>query len=162
MSVTVNRTIEEPHLNEIESDLVRSAQKYMLMALEHSKVSKIALLAEDERSIGVDTPVLELPPQVLRLIANILNSMVEKKPIYMIPQGHLMSTFEAAHFLNVSRPYVTKLLKEKKIKYTMVGSHHRIAYEDVMEYKLQMRTEQEKALQEMVDQAQSLGMGYSL
>lgn len=121
MSVSLNRNIEEPILNDSESDLVRSAQRCMMVALDHSKANKIALLANEENTIGANTPVLELPPKVLRLIANMLGSMAEKKPIFLIPQGHLLTTVEASHFLNVSRPYLTKLLKENKIKYTMVG-----------------------------------------
>ena len=128
-----------------------------MVALDHSKANKIALLANEENTIGANTPVLELPPKVLRLIANMLGSMAEKKPIFLI---HLLTTVEASHFLNVSRPYLTKLLKENKIKYTMVGSHRRVAYEDLVEYKSKMRLAQEKAMQAMTDQAQELGLGY--
>ena len=160
MSVSLDRNIEEPILNDSESDLVRSAQRCMMVALDHSKANKIALLANEENTIGANTPVLELPPKVLRLIANMLGSMAEKKPIFLIPQGHLLTTVEASHFLNVSRPYLTKLLKENKIKYTMVGSHRRVAYEDLVEYKSKMRLAQEKTMQAMTDQAQELGLGY--
>lgn len=130
------------------------------MALDHSKANKIALLTSEESSIGVDTPVLELPPKVLRLIANVLGSMAEKRPFFLVPQGRLLTTVEASHILNVSRPFVTKLLKEKKIRFTMVGSHRRVAYEDVLEYKTKMRNDQEIAMQEMADQAQELNLGY--
>jgi excisionase family DNA binding protein len=160
MSVTLDNNIEEPILNDSESDLVRSATRCMMMALDHSKANKIALLADEESTIGANTPVLELPPKVLRFMANMLRSMAEKKPIFLVPQGHLLTTVEAAHFLNVSRPFVTKLLKNKKIRFTMVGSHRRIAYEDLLEYKTKMRYEQEVAMQEMADQAQELKLGY--
>lgn len=160
MSVTLDRNIEEPILNDSESDLVRSATRCMMMALDHSKANKIALLADEESTIGANTPVLELPPKVLRFMANMLRSMAEKKPIFLVPQGHLLTTVEAAHFLNVSRPFVTKLLKSKKIRFTMVGSHRRIAYEDLLEYKTKMRFEQETAMQEMANQAQELKLGY--
>ena len=96
MSATLDRNIEEPILNDSESELVRSATRCMMMVLDHSKANKIALLTEKETSIGVDTPILELPPKVLRLIANVLGSMAEKKPIFLVPQGHLLTTVEAA------------------------------------------------------------------
>ncbi|MBU3629329.1 helix-turn-helix domain-containing protein [Polynucleobacter sp. AP-Reno-20A-A9] len=160
MPATLDRNIEEPILNDSESELVRSATRCMMMALDHSKANKIALLTEKENSIGVDTPILELPPKVLRLIANVLGSMAEKKPIFLVPQGHLLTTVEAAQILNVSRPFLTKLLKDKKIRFTMVGSHRRVAYEDLLEYKSKMRFEQEVAMQEMADQAQELNLGY--
>jgi excisionase family DNA binding protein len=160
MSTTLDRNIEEPILNDSESELVRSATRCMMMALDHSKANKIALLKDEERSIGSDTPILELPPKVLRLIANVLGSMAEKRPIFLIPKGHLLTTVEAAQFLNVSRPFLTNLLKEKKIRFIVIGSHRRVAYEDLLEYKTKMRVEQELAMQEMADEAQELKLGY--
>jgi uncharacterized protein YbjQ (UPF0145 family) len=42
----------------------------------------------------------------------------------------------------------------------MVGSHRRVAYEDLLEYKTKMRNDQELAMQEMANQAQELNLGY--
>ena len=72
----------------------------------------------------------------------------------------MLTTIEAAQLLNVSRPFLTKLLKEGEIKHSMVGSHRRVSYEDLMEYKNRMQLTQEKAMQELADQAQELKLGY--
>lgn len=73
---------------------------------------------------------------------------------------HLFTSIEVAHFLNVSRPFVTKLLKEKQILYIMFGSHRRITYEDLQANKIKMRSHHEQILQELADQAQELNLGY--
>lgn len=160
MSAILEKNLEDPLLNETESELVRAAQRCMMMALDHSRANKIALLAESETKIGSETPILELPPKVLRFIAKTLGAMAEKKPIVLMPKDHLLTTVEAAHALNVSRPFVTKLLKEGKIPFTQVGSHRRVSYEDLAAFKLKTKSVQERAMQELADQAQELNLGY--
>jgi uncharacterized protein YbjQ (UPF0145 family) len=42
----------------------------------------------------------------------------------------------------------------------MVGTHRRIAYQDLEDYKRNMLGRQEKALQQLADNAQDMGLGY--
>ena len=67
---------------------------------------------------------------------------------------------QAALFLNVSRPYFTRLLEDGKIAYRKVGTHPRIRFEDVVQYKEARQKRSSEALQQLVDQAQELGLGY--
>lgn len=156
MPVTFDTKLEEPMLSERESILVRSAQRCIMAALDHSRANKIALLAESDNAIDKDTPVLELPPKVLHFMAKTLGAMAEGKTILLTPKGQELTTVQAAHMLNVSRPYLTGLLKDGKIPFRMVGAHRRISYEDLMAYKTKMRAEQDKAMQELIDQSQEL------
>jgi len=63
-------------------------------------------------------------------------------------------------FLNVSRPYLVRLLEEGKIPFHKVGTHRRIRFEDVVQYKEQRQKISQDALQRLADQAQELNMGY--
>lgn len=154
----IDKNLEEPVLNDKESVLVRSAQRCIMAALDHSRAGKIALLADSESMVSPDTPVLELPPKVLRFIAKTLGAMAEGKTILLMPKEQELTTVQAAHLLQVSRPFLSKLLKEGKIPFRMVGSHRRVSHEDLMAYKMKMRESQDLALQELTDQSQELGI----
>ena len=154
----LDKCVEEPVLSEKESILVRSAQRCIMAALDHSRAGKIALLSDAEAVIDKDTPVLELPPKVLRFIAKTLGAMAEGKTILLMPKDQELTTVQAAHLLQVSRPFLSKLLKEGKIPFRMVGSHRRVSHEDLMSYKAKMREAQDLAMQELTDQSQEMGI----
>ena len=71
---------------------------------------------------------------------------------------HIPSRLTHAEMLNVSRPYVIKLLELKKIPFTKVGSHRRIRFSDLMNYKRSRDIEREHALDEIAQMSQDLGM----
>ena len=71
-----------------------------------------------------------------------------------------VTTQEAANLLNVSRPHLVKLLEEGAIPFSRVGTHRRIRFQDVMEYRAARTAESEAALQALADQAQEHDMGY--
>lgn len=71
-----------------------------------------------------------------------------------------LSTQEIADILNVSRPYVVKLLDAKKIPSHKVGNQRRVQKEIVYAYKNELLAEQEKALQELAEKSAKLGLEY--
>ena len=79
-----------------------------------------------------------------------------------------VTTMEAADILNVSRPYVIKLLEAGEMSYHLVGSHRRIRLKDVLIYKERIKREREAirlnplredgTRDQMVAEAQVLGL----
>ncbi|QJE00051.1 helix-turn-helix domain-containing protein [Massilia forsythiae] len=140
-------------------ELAKAAQRCIVSALDHSRAINIAILEDGVERLE-DSPVLKLPPTVLRLFADMLGSLAQGHAITIMPKELYVSTQEAAMFLNVSRPYLIRLLEDGKIPYHKVGTHRRIKFEDAVAYKDQRQKASRDALQELADQAQELDMGY--
>jgi len=148
----------EPVLSDEEAELAKQASRCIMTALDHARAKKIILTDETENTNGA--PVLELPPQTLRLFAQILSMMSQRKMISLIHQKHELSTQEAAACLNVSRPFLIKQLESGKIPFKKVGRHRRVEFEVLLKFKKTMEQESESALQDLATQAQELGLGY--
>lgn len=63
-------------------------------------------------------------------------------------------------YLNVSRPYLIRMLEEGKIAFQKVGTHRRIKFEDIIAYKEERQKASNEALDALARQAQELNMGY--
>jgi excisionase family DNA binding protein len=105
---------------------------------------------------------LELPAGAVALLMNILEAMAAGQGVSIIPENAELTTVQAADILNVSRPYLIKLLAEKAIPHRKVGKHRRILMEDVMTYKRRTDQEREAVLDQLALEAQEEGMGYAL
>jgi excisionase family DNA binding protein len=140
-------------------ELAKAAQRCIVSSLDHSKAINIAIVEDGVERLS-ESPVLRLPPKVLRLFADVLGSLAQGKAIAVMPKELDVTTQEAAMFLNVSRPYLVRLLEEGKIPFHKVGTHRRIRFEDVVQYKEDRQKISKDALQKLADQAQELGMGY--
>ena len=71
-----------------------------------------------------------------------------------------ISTQQAADLLNVSQPYVIKLLEAEKIPFKKVKGHRRIRLRDVVEYNSKQQKIREESLTFLAEQAQALNLGY--
>lgn len=106
-----------------------------------------------------DEPI-ELPAGAVTLLLDILDAMSAGKGITLIPESTELTTVQASDILNVSRPFLIKLLEDGKIPYRKVGNHRRIKIEDVMAYKIAIDRERETILDQLVADAQENDMGY--
>lgn len=106
-----------------------------------------------------DTPI-ELPPGAVALLMDILEAMAAGRGVTLLPESAELTTVQAAEMLNVSRPYLIKLLDNNAIPHRKVGKHRRIRIEDVMSYKTAIDRDREAVLDQLVEEAQRQGMGY--
>jgi len=103
---------------------------------------------------------IELPPGAVELLMDILVAMAAGRGVTLIPENAELTTVEAAEILNVSRPFLIKLLEEKAIPHRKVGKHRRVKMDDVMAYKLAIDRERESVLDELAREGQKQDMGY--
>jgi excisionase family DNA binding protein len=103
---------------------------------------------------------IELPAGAVALLMDILEAMAAGRGLRLIPENAELTTVQAAEVLNVSRPYLIKLLEEGRIPFRKVGKHRRILMEDVMSYKNAIDQEREAVLDQLASEAQEQDMGY--
>lgn len=113
------------------------------------------------REAGGEKPI-ELPAGAVAMLIEILEAMAAGRGVTVIPENAELSTVQAAQVLNVSRPFLIKLLEENALPYRKVGKHRRIRMEDVMAHKARTEREREAILDELAREAQQQGMGYDL
>jgi excisionase family DNA binding protein len=114
----------------------------------------------DRARVQLDGEELILPRSALSLLRNLLSEMAQGHAVTTIPVHAELTTQQAADMLNVSRPFLVKLLETDEIPHTRVGTHRRVRLKDLLEYKKQRDRKADAALQELADQAQDLDMGY--
>jgi excisionase family DNA binding protein len=108
---------------------------------------------------GEEDPV-KIPVTALKHLNTIINLMAQGKAVTINPVDAEISTQEAADLLNVSRPYVVKLLEEGEIPFHKVGAHRRIKLKDLLIYKQKIEKEREEALTELTRLSQEMGLDY--
>lgn len=73
-----------------------------------------------------------------------------------------LTTMQAVEVLNVSHPFLIKLLEEGAIAYRQVGAQRRVRLEEVVAYKTRIDQARELILDQLVADAQEYDMGYGL
>jgi len=104
--------------------------------------------------------MIQLPSGAVVLLMEILEAMAAGQSIALIPENAELTTAQASEMLNVSRPFLIKLLDEGKIPYRKVGKHRRIRVDDVLKYKHSDDQRREAILDQLATDAQTENMGY--
>jgi len=137
-------------------DIEQSKESSRTLSKFH-KADRVKLSIEGSNG---DKDSLVLPGAVMQMLLNILSEFSKGSAISVIPHQAEMSTQQAADLLNVSRPYLVKLLENGEIPFKKVGSHRRVLVEDVINYKNSIEKARDETLDELSRLSQELDMGY--
>jgi excisionase family DNA binding protein len=137
-----------------EAALARSSGQSLARLIRKNRPLTLKVTGADK-----EQPI-ELPPGAALLLMDILEAMAAGRGITLIPENAELTTVQAADVLNVSRPFLIKLLEEKALPCRKVGAHRRIRMEDVMAYKARIDADREAVLDQLVAEAQEQDMGY--
>ncbi|MGL6342693.1 MAG: helix-turn-helix domain-containing protein [Waterburya sp.] len=84
--------------------------------------------------------------------------MSQGNAVTLVPVHAELSTQEAANLLNVSRPYLIKLLDSGEIPYRKIGKHRKILATDLYTYKEQIDTQRSESLDKLAALSQELNL----
>ena len=98
-----------------------------------------------------------LPKDLEQAILGVLRHIADGRSVAVIPKDAELTTQQAAEILNVSRPYLIKVLESGDLPYHKVGTHRRVRYRDLLDYKNRIYAERTRALDEMVALSQKMG-----
>jgi excisionase family DNA binding protein len=123
-------------------------------------LNKKAKTFDLELSDSNGTKKIVLPAYAIKILSDILTQMSLGNAVTIVPLHAELTTQEAAEILNVSRPFIIKLLEDGKISYKMVGTRRKILFKNLMLYKETMYHARLKTLDELSKDAQDLDIGY--
>lgn len=154
------------HIKPQELDSIVPNDKEIKLAQQSSRIlSNVSL--KKSRSIDIafkDAEQYEqsitVPLTAFNLLVGILTRMAEGNAINVVSMKTELTTQEAADLLNVSRPYLIRLLEEKQIPFRKVGNRRKVLRQDILSYKAKIDEARRKVLEELVAEAQELDMGY--
>jgi excisionase family DNA binding protein len=110
------------------------------------------------RLVGPQGQDVTLPHSLLTVLRDAAHQLARRKLVTVVPLNRDLTTYEAAALLNVSRPYLIRLLDQGAIPFTRTGTHRRIGYDDLMRYKSARDTAREQALDELTRLNQEMGL----
>lgn len=108
--------------------------------------------------VGPQGEEIILPKSIFHVLQRIVHHMMLGRAITIVPINQELTTQEAADILNVSRPYLVKLLEDGQIPFNKVGTHRRIRFSDLMAYKKQRDAERTRGLAELTQMSQEFGL----
>jgi len=107
--------------------------------------------APDAISVKINGVPVEVSPELEAAVLRAHKGLMRPLPAEM-------TTTEAATFLDVSRPFVIKLIDRGELPCRMVGKHRRIPRPALEEYREKMFRQAREAAREITQISQTLGL----
>jgi excisionase family DNA binding protein len=156
MSTLIPEHFETVAPTEADALLARESSRQLATRKLGRRASVRIQLLDD----GNAAEPVSVPASALRLFLHLLTEMAQGNAVTLIPTHAELTTQQAAALLNVSRPYVVKLLDDGKIPSRTVGKYRRVRFDDLMAYKGKDDEARARILDQLTADAQELGMGY--
>jgi len=112
------------------------------------------------RLVAPDGSEVEIPASAFAALQAVVRDMAQGLTITLIPHDKELTTKEAANILNISRPFLVKLLDRGEIPYHRVGTHRRLNVEDVLGYRELRAARRREKLRKLTELSEQVESGY--
>ena len=144
MSALAQDNFEDRIPTEIEIDNADQLRKIMANLITEDRPTEMQL------ALGKgETANVTLSPAIANTFLQVLQLISKGKGFRLIPVGAELTTLQAADHLNVSRPFLIKLLEAGEVPFTKTGRHRRVKAEDLFAYKAARDAQRSDALSDM-------------
>jgi len=96
--------------------------------------------------LAPDGACIDLPPTIYAVLRRVVPALAEGTAVGLVPLHRELTTQQAADLLNVSRPFLIKLLEQGEIPFTRTGAHRRLRFVEVLAYRQHRNAARAKAL----------------
>ncbi len=138
-------------------------QRHLISADEAERpgIAAVELLLDRRhraRLVGPGGEEVELPESAYRALRDAVHQLGQGHAVAIVPVHTELTTQEAAEMLNVSRQYLVRLLDRGDLPYHRVGTHRRIRFGDLMEYKHRRDQARREGLRRLTRLSEDLGL----
>lgn len=126
--------------------LLKSKQNH---SLKDNRKGDSGLSSKDvEYSLLAKGQQIPLSEHEYETVWDMLKALRQGKSATLVYDESYMTTQQAADVLNVSRPYLVKLLEDHQIPFIKVGNRRKMLAKDVLAYKQQRDAERRQIIRE--------------
>lgn len=115
-------------------------------------------LAPPARLVGPDGEQIELPEPAFRVLRDAIHQLNQGHAVAIMPVHMELTTQEAADLLQVSRQYLVRLLEQGAIPFHRAGTHRRVKFGDLMEYKRRRDSKRRQGLERLTQLSEDLDL----
>lgn len=152
MVVTPAKETQPQSFEELGEAFRQLAAELATLTQREDQISRTPLLVTPDGSESV-----AVPPSVFQVLQFVVHHMARGEAISLMPVHMRLTTQEAADLLDVSRPFLIKLLDQHELPYTRTGKHRRIRLQDVLDYRDRREQAALDALGDLAREAQDAG-----
>lgn len=133
--------------------IAREALVRVRNALAHHDSREPVRLTVDE-----DRETVTVPRAAVDLLVVVLANMAAGQGVSLVPAHSELTTQQGADLMNVSRPFLVRLLQAGDIEYRLVGTHRRIKAASLLDYLRRDDAQRRKAADELTVLTQGMGI----
>jgi len=111
-----------------------------------------------EFAVKEDGTAFQLPVSALDGIETILKNLAEGKHSEILSETQYLTTQQAADYLDVSRPFVVRLLEAGKLPFKKVGRHRRVLFSELKNYEDKQQQIALQKLKKLSEESQLLDL----